>query len=129
MEFQIQGKNMDFKVFKNPYSYMFLLLNKGFISTLFYICSNNESAPVMAEITMIQGLSNTSHGKECLDVLQICPVLQIINKIWLKNVLGKDVISISEIKLLFTKLQFFIYRTKQSCWIKINFWLSFKLNY
>lgn len=71
---------MDCRVLKNPHSYKFLGLNKGFISILFNICSKNEPAPLMAEITVVQSLNNTSHEKEYLDVLQICPALQIIIK-------------------------------------------------
>lgn len=45
----------------------------SFQFSYYYICSKNESAPLMAKITTVQSLSDTSHLKEYLDVLQICP--------------------------------------------------------
>lgn len=55
---------MDCTILKNLHSYKFLWLNKGFTSILFNLCSKNESAPLMAEISMVQSLGNTAHEKE-----------------------------------------------------------------
>lgn len=106
----MEGEKMDCTVLKNPHSNKFLWLNEDLISILFNIRPKNGSAALMAEIPMVQSLNKTSHEKEYLEVLQICTALRIRIKTWLKNILGRNVISISVIKLLFTKLQFFIYK-------------------